>query len=396
MPLYRRFMMGIVRIEMNPGGLEQARALLGQRVVLAPNHPSYEPAILHWLAKRLGRPFYWLAAREVFEPWYQRVIASRAGAFSVERGARDEQSAQAARQILVDGKTWLVLFPEGQEYFLHETVLPFLPGAARRGLEAMQQMGGAADKPVYILPVALRYYFVRDMLPRIRQVLAHLERRLGLPPATRAPGSSERSWLLLRLERIGMLVLSANEELYNIDPPEDASGQQRMQTLCEAILLRSAEALGEPLPDPQQPLRNRLRKLFNAANAVINDEPSLPGDYGRALLARRQRRAEKTKAELSRVLQFVAYSADYVNEAPTVERYLDMLGRLEMEVTGRLWLYSPRAVRIIVGEPIDLSHYYSDWLQRGEAVAEEVTELLEQTVREMLQASAELTTPLPE
>jgi 1-acyl-sn-glycerol-3-phosphate acyltransferase len=397
MPLYLRAIMSVVRVEIEPADSARLRALLGQRVMLTPNHPSYEPAVLYWLSRRLGQRFCWLAAREVFEQWQQGWLVSRVGAFSVDRGIRDEQSLEAARSILAEGRNWLVLFPEGQEYYLHDTILPFLPGAARTGFEALDAMQAlGVQQPLYIVPVALRYYYGGDMRPRMESLLSRLEQRLGLSTHARAAGQAYRDWLHLRLSFVADRVLDANEELYNVDPGPEDTIQQRLDRLREKIMASAAETLGTALPDPALPLRNRLRKLFNAANAVLHGKPELPGDYGRELLARRQRRAVRVKAELRRVIQFVALNDSYALEVPTVERFMDTLGRLEMEVSGRLRFYPPRVVRITVGEPIDLAAHYADWQARGEEAAEDVTEQLEQAVRTLLKSSRQLMTEIPQ
>jgi hypothetical protein len=230
----------------------------------------------------------------------------------------------------------------------------------------------------------------------MEDLLRRLEQRLGLTSRSREAGQGYRDWLHLRLSFIADRVLDANEEFYNIDHGPEESIQTRLNRLREKIMANAAETLGAPLPDPGLPLRNRLRKLFNAANAAIHGKAELPGEYGAALLARRQRRAVKVKAELRRVIQFVALTDSYALEVPTVERMMDTLGRLEMEVTGKLRFYPPRVVRVTVGEPIDLSAYYGDWQVRGEEAAEDLTEKLEADVRALLKESSGLMTEIPQ
>lgn len=396
-PLYLRFVMGLRRVELDPGARATLMALRGQRVMLTPNHPSYEPAVLFKVARLLRQPTCWLAAREVFEQWQQGWLVSRVGAYSIDRAVKDEQSLAATRRVLTGGQSWLVLFPEGQEYYLHDALLPFLPGAARTGFEALDELrASGSDAPLYIVPLALRYYYAGDMRLRMDSILRDLEKKLGLPTPKPEPGAGLRSWLHGRLSSVADRVLDANEELYGLPPLEGGSIAERLARLRETIITRSAETLGTAVPDPAQPLRNRLRKLMVAANAAVHSGPGEESAYSAELNARRVRRASKIKAELRRVIGFVALTDAYALEVPTVERMMDTLGRLEVEVLGRLRFYPPRAVRVLAGTPVNLAERYSDWQARGEDAAEDLTEELEGAVRGLLAASAGLMTTLAE
>jgi 1-acyl-sn-glycerol-3-phosphate acyltransferase len=397
MPAYLRRVMGVTRVELDAASRARLEALRGQRVMLTPNHPSYEPAVLYKVSRQLGLRFCWLAAREVFEQWQQGWLVGRVGAYSVDRAVRDEQSLSATRRILCEGRDWLVLFPEGQEYYLHDTLLPFLPGAARAGFEALDELrASGSDAPLYIVPVALRYFYDGDMRLRMDAILRELELKLGLPSPRPGPDEGLRSWLHGRLSAVADHVLDANESLYGLPSLEDGSISERLSRLRETIMERAADALGAPRPDLAQPLRNRLRKLMVAANAVVHSRAADEGVYAQDIHSRRVRRALRIKEDLRRVIGFVALTDAYALEVPTVERLMDTLGRLEVEVLGRLRFYPPRIVRVVVGEPIDLGARFADWQARGEDCAEALTAELEAAVRGLLAGTAELMTTLGE
>jgi 1-acyl-sn-glycerol-3-phosphate acyltransferase len=185
--LYLRHELGVHKVILEPGTKELLESLRGQRVVLTPNHPSYEPPVVFHLSGMLRMNFYWLAAREVFEVPLQGALVSRIGAYSIDRGAQDSSALNATRRLIAEGRNWLVLFPEGQEHYLHDLVLPFLPGAARLGFGAIEDLltGNEAPLPsVQLLPLALRYYYLKDMRSEIETMLRRLESRLGLASPT--------------------------------------------------------------------------------------------------------------------------------------------------------------------------------------------------------------------
>ncbi len=90
--------------------------------------------------------------------------------------------------------------------------------------------------------------------------------------------------------------------------------------------------------------------------------------------------------DLWRLLRFVAIYDGYVRESMTVERFMDVLGLLELEVfkTRRVW--RPRKACVKVGQPIDLKDYASSYEANKRAAIQNVNATLEPSVRENLDA----------
>ena len=101
----------------------------------------------------------------------------------------------------------------------------------------------------------------------------------------------------------------------------------------EASLRKVAEMVPTKLPPADQPLRDRLRALFNAVEQLGSGKES--SAYSRELREQEQRRAAELYRELDRVLGFVAATGTYVAERPSQERMLDVLGRMERELFPR-------------------------------------------------------------
>jgi hypothetical protein len=233
------------------------------------------------------------------------------------------------------------------------------------------------------------------MRAEIEQLLRRLEQRLDLSGAA---GGGQWHW---RMFAIAGRVLAANEDLYNLVPAADDNFQQRLDCLRERILERCAEGLGAPLPPDHDadgdaiPLRNRIRKLFTVANRIIHAPAADGGDYARQLDQRRRDQARRLRTELRRVLEFVAMTGDYSAQVQTQERFLDVLGRLELEVFGRLRFLPPRAVTIAVGEPQNLADTYDQYQSDPALAAEAAMQRQEQAVRGLLDGMAHYCSPLP-
>ncbi len=390
-PRYSRWVLGVTRVTVSPADAARLRQLRRERVVLTPNHPTQDPAVLFHFSTMLGMQFYWLAAREVFETTFQGWLVSRVGAYSVDRGTRDSDAVHMTRQLLTEGRHWLVLFPEGVNHFLHDVVMPFLPGAARIGLGALDDLAarGGELPPLYTVPLALRYHYTADMRPKMDAALRRLERKLRLD------GAGGNDWHG-RMDAIADRILDANEEFFGVMPQPDESLPQRLGRLREVVLSRVAAGLGLELPPPDKPLRNRVRRLLNETSRILQEQPRGGSDYRRELQERRRRRAEQLRKELRRVTEFVAFSDEYNDVAPTVENYFDVLGRIEREVFGRWRCWGPREVVIRVGEPLDLRERYSEYQAAPDEASEAATLELERRVRHLLRETEQLMSPMPD
>jgi 1-acyl-sn-glycerol-3-phosphate acyltransferase len=393
-PLLIRQTLKVARVELPPADRARLERLDRERVVLAPNHPGHEPEIVFHLSSLLRKEFNFLAAKEVsIHSWLQDFVVSRIGGYSIVRGANDRESFKMTRELIAKGERWLVMFPEGQDHYHTDMLTPFQPGVVQLcfwGLDklAAENPAGAPLPPVWLVPVFIRYHFLRNMLPAIDASLARLETLLQLP--VRPGGVTYYD----RLGEVGLKLLALNEERYNVRPPAGATMGERLNAMRELLIARVATGLGVKVPRPDQPLRDRLRDLFNALDRVA-DEPGDGSVYSRELAREQERMMAGLYRELDRVLGFVAVSEDYALGRPVQERFCDVLGRLEREVLGRERFFGPQRAVIRIGEPLNLSEYYQRYLGDKRAVVNELTLALEGRVRGLLDETAGLLTPCP-
>ena len=64
--------------------------------------------------------------------WLQRL-----GTFSVERGGQNEEAKRYAIDAVKRGQEVLVIFPEGEIYYLNDLVQPFKSGGVNIGMQAV-------------------------------------------------------------------------------------------------------------------------------------------------------------------------------------------------------------------------------------------------------------------
>lgn len=387
LPIVLSRLLGIVGVDYDAPDLERVRSLAPHRVLFTPNHPTnLEPALLFHLSCVVGQPFLFLATREAFDAcwglWGQ--ISRRLGAFSVVRGTADRASFRATREQLARPATKMVIFPEGEVYSQNDSLLPFHSGVFQLAYWALEDMRKAGDDgPLYVLPVALKYRFTRDMTGELAAALARLERFNGLTPD---PAED----LYRRLRRVCMAMLRSVEREYRLPSPKeddiDANLTPRIDAAKEAILHRVATAAGVALPRGET-LPERMRALIHAIETVTREEPNEPTPYDRELRAQKRERALPLLRDLERLANYIALYDGYVRENPTPERVADTLQRLERESFGHSRLRGPRRCRVRIGEPIDLGARYAAYQEDRRAEVARTTAEVEASVAALLQAA---------
>jgi hypothetical protein len=94
------------------------------------------------------------------------------------------------------------------------------------------------------------------------------------------------------------------------------------------------------------------------------------------------------------VLYFVALHDGYVRETLSAERFLDVLGRLEREVFGRIRYWGPRKAIVKIGEPLNLANYHHHYKSDKRGTLKNVPIKLESSVRQMLTKLSRLSKPI--
>ena len=379
LPLVLRVGVKLTAVEIREEDLTRLKQLAGERVALTPNHGSgIEPFILFHLSRLLGLDFTYLAAKEAFErrpaaAWFMQ----RLGVYSVVRGTMDKKSFRTTQDLLVEGKHWLVMFPEGEVCWHTDTIMPFQEGVAQLAFWAYAELAKRGESfPLYLVPIAIRYVYLQDMSREIDRSLKRLERKLL--SGVNSPALS----LYDRLRRVGEAVLATNEGKYGMQPRMGVGLEERVQQIKELVLSRIESTLGLPSRREQPPLA-RIRGLLNAVERIVLSDAE-GAEYERQLHHELQQQARGLYEDLCRVLRFLAVHDGYVREAPTAERFLDILGLLELEVFEQRRYWGPRKALVKAGDPVEIGQYFHRYQNDKRGVIQEITISLEAGVRQSL------------
>ncbi|MBE9118407.1 1-acyl-sn-glycerol-3-phosphate acyltransferase [Lusitaniella coriacea LEGE 07157] len=356
-----------LNLEVEQADLDKIKALGDNRVVLMPNHPTFDDGIvLLLLSTRLGELFNYLVAHENFQG-LQGKLLQLGGAYSIRRGVGDRASIAYTLKRLAESACRMVIFPEGGCSFQNDLVQPFRSGAIHLPLQAMNRLV-KQNKTVphfYLVPISLKYRYTRPMNREIDRILSQLEGELNLVPQT--------SDLYKRLRAVGERVLESLERDYTIEyeTEEPRDWNQRITAIQTQVLERCETQLNLT-PAPQMPARERVYKI----QAMLESQ-------GEELSA--QERADIYRATMQ-LINFDAIYDGYVAAVPTQERFLDTLTRLEREVF-RIDQPRPKGYRraiVRVGDPIDLKDYFAAYQSNRTETVEKLTQMVQNAVQRNL------------
>ncbi|MBX3151589.1 1-acyl-sn-glycerol-3-phosphate acyltransferase [Candidatus Obscuribacterales bacterium] len=390
MPLYMKLGLNDTTISVSPEALERFTKLKGKKALICPNHSfRHDPQVMFAFSKLVDEDFNFIAAREVFDWdhglngwWLQHM-----GAYSVVRGAVDRESFKTTREILSTGRKKLVLFPEGEISRQNDTLLPLESGAAQMSFWALSDIKKAnPNDTIHIIPMALKYTYPYDIGSNIRESIGRLESKLNLSPFAEEEGKlkleieSASDSARFRVRRIAEKLLSVLEKEYKQKPKEDATMNQRVETLRRAILAKVAKQLDVELPAGNRELEN-VRILRNTLDDYIyQTDGGNSSEYEKQVREQTSANIKSCYKDLDRVVNFIAIYDGYVTEHMSQERYSHVLDRMEQEVFGGApTLRGARLVLIDVGEPINLDDHLEVYKsKKKEAVAKVTDEIFSQ------------------
>ena len=310
--------------------------------LLLPNHSTHsDPQVMLEVQRRLRFNAATMAAYDVFlrgrfHAWLMQSI----GCFSIDREGSDKQAMNAAVDVLVSGERNLTIFPEGNVLLMNDRVAPFLSGAAFIGMRAQKKLG--KDRPVYAIPVSLKYSHITDCRKVIADHISKLEQQLRIDAS---PESSFRD----RLRRIGIQVLSRNLRQRGYMSP--ANDDDDLTTLLKASATQLLVGLEEKISlssKPDESGLSRVRRIRAAIHQVRIDETQRIDHRVAGIWA----------DEAILAMRILSYSSDYLRESPTLDRHAETLEKLREDLAEQILMpIGPRCATVQFGQPIRLVEY---------------------------------------
>lgn len=381
MPQILLFRCADLQVKVHGDGLERFKKLTGKHTLICPNHSyRHDPEVMFEFGRQGGEAFNYVAAREVFDynnglnGW----LLQKLGVYSVVRGAADRESFKTTKGILASGKKKLVLFPEGEISWQNESILPLESGAVQLSFWALDELQKTKpDEPVYVLPIALKYNYRKNILAALDHSITALEKHLGIH-------SHHDDSLYQRTRNAALKVLEALERQYGCKLGIDAPLNDRMTEVKERSLRSMAKVLEIDLPPLKNTYLDWVRILRNTMDDFIYGDTKQMSDYERKMHDERTAQIKQYYRDLDRIVGFIAIYDGYLAPPATQERIANVVEMLEGEVFGEKTIKGPRRVTVEVGEPINLLELYSEYKKNKRAVLEQATGELSRQIHGML------------
>jgi 1-acyl-sn-glycerol-3-phosphate acyltransferase len=330
-------------------------------VLITPNHSDFADAmVVTELMRRTGRFATFMATRENFDVNHglNGLVMQWMGGFSVNRGGENAKCQQFAKDVLKRRRYDLLVFPEGEVYLLNDLVMPFKPGVAMLALDVASEnrREGHSERPIVIVPVAIKYRYLDDVTQALDRLAADLEAAYF--------GERRTGPLYDRIYAIGVELLGRKEEEWGLRPDPAWTVYDRVHHI-QKFLLESLERryLGRVRDEfPFDRARRLMLHLLEAVDA-LRVQPDLSDAERTARTADLRRDLERAEA----AARSVSFADDYVLNRPTPERMAETLTKLEREIRGR-YVEPPKVRRsaiVTVGEPIDVRGYLAAYDARG-------------------------------
>lgn len=323
-----------------------------QGLILTPNHADEADfKVCVELARRAGRNFIYMLNAEAFDEghgmagwWMQRL-----GAFSVDRGGHNNmaQSKDFALKV-VKGPNVLVIFPEGEIYYLNDQVQPLKSGVADIALKAILQerQEGHKDWSAYLMPLAIKYSYPRSIKKDLDKRIQKIEKKLN-----RQVRSQD---VKLRLGLIIAELLRRQELAHNLK-----AGSASLKALSDRVADVRQAVLKQLEDRYEQSSGNERKGPLDRSWKLSSYLRSLPRGSKKETLAE----LKKDLAALARVARMVSWQPQYVELNPSQERLAETVLKLERDVYNikRPKQLARRKAHVKIGQPIDLGPYLSEY-----------------------------------
>lgn len=335
----------------------------GAGVILTSNHADEtDPLVCLELSRRSGKRFISMCNREAFDEMYglAGLALQRLGHFSVKRGAHDGAAKDYAVNTVRQGDNVLVIFPEGEIYYMNEAVQPFHSGAVDICIQAILENRKMTDDwTAFILPMVIKYHYNSNIERELARRISKMESELLLRR------TSER--LQERLSVIQGILIDREKRSHSI----------RME---QASAVNLAEQLGEVEQNILSQIESKHQELpISAHGHLIDHTWQLEAELRQGL--KNQKNAmlrvelKQDLEALEEVAQLSAWRPSYWQTSESTDRLAEAVLKTEREFfkIKRPRQLASRYVFVKLSEPIDMGNHIADYIQDAQATRQKLT-----------------------
>jgi len=325
-------------------GFEKVQQLVraNHGVMITANHSAhYDSEALYCGLDQFQQPIFIVTAWQIFGglSWWKRYLLQGMGCFSINREGSDRNAFKESVRVLREEPYPLLIFPEGDIYHTNDRITSFREGMSAIAMSAARH----GERPISIVPCGIKFWYMEDPRPSLRQVLTNMENRLLLHPA-------EKWTLVMRIHRLANAAISLKEiEFMGHLTREELPC--RANRLIDFILKRLEERHGSPRTDEYIP--ERVKTLRQLVIKKIDEGEALAERADEALL----RRYRLDMDDLFTVMQLYSYPGDYLDGNPSIERIAETIDKLEEDITFAELptVHGRKHVQVRFGDPIEVT-----------------------------------------
>lgn len=372
-PGYMRWARKVVEFVVVDDGLERLANFSGRRIIICPNHASEDDAEvifgLSWLAKE---DFYYLTAHEVFHGHrgWNIFLLPEVGCYSVTRGTPDPQAYRTTRQILVENKSKLVVFPEGEVSHFNEVVMPLEPGVTHISFSALHKLRQKGiDDDITVLPLAILYNYVENIQNVLERSAAQMEKHFAIDGNGSFPD---------RLTRLVLHVISGMEKERQIDSTGDLDFASRAFRLREKMIDDVAAQLGLARPDGVVQL-----EFAHTVKSTLCDRYF----HQKKLEGKELADQKSLYKQIVTAIDLIALEKSCLFTVATTsgqDEIAEVVHWLERVLFGKNVVYGKRRIMMQLGEPISLGEFASQFEEDENAATVQVNKRIRLALLNML------------
>ncbi len=346
-------------------------------IILTPNHADeMDPRICFELSRMSRHRFIFMCNREAFHELngFAGWGLQKVGCFSVERGGHDTAAMQYAVKVVEDATDILVIFPEGEIFYLNQQVQAFHSGAIEIGMQAI--MSKRQTNPgwtTYLVPMSIKYHYKEPINDVLEERISKMEKALN-------KGMTGDSFHT-RVAGIVSELVSRKEKERNIDGS---------QAVAEELSGRINNVQHAMLSELEEKYKNSYKMQARTLDQAFQIGASVREHLKLTISSHHKTEYLEDLLLLKEVQHLVSWQPQYIDEDPSSpERIAEMVIKLEREIfkIDRPKQLGKRNVFVRIGDAIDLSTFIDQYKEKPHVVRHDLAENLRTKIQDFITGS---------